>query len=47
MTVNEMRELLLRFPDDYEIMVDNRNRLNDIADVYEDNIDETVYILIS
>ena len=47
MTVNEMRELLLRFPDDYEIMVDNRNRLNDISDVYEDNIDETVYILIS
>lgn len=47
MTVNEMRELLLRFPDDYKIMVDNRNRLNDIADVYEDNIDETVYILIS
>lgn len=47
MTIKELKEALSQFDDDLEVMVDRHNKLHDIEDIYEDTIDETVYILIT
>ena len=47
MTVGGLIELLQKFDEQQELLVDGGHSLHDINDIYEDSIDDIVYLTLT